>query len=86
MQNVTGVYDELMGSAESINESMINTFTGTDKTARGSVVAKLISRIEKTTDFNKLLKLKIELADLIVDYTTDDVFQVATEIFEKGPI
>jgi hypothetical protein len=79
-------YVELMQSVDSIYESMINALTETDKSSDGKKAAEIIQKIEGSNAAATIIDLKIELATLLVDITTDDVFHVAEDLAAKGPV
>ena len=77
-QNATDTYDTLMNCHGSVAEGLDNVLAG-DKRER---IAKLIMQIESYK--GKDLQGKMELARVIVDSVTDDLWHTAEGIVDEG--
>ncbi len=85
MSDLTTEYDEIMNNPDSVAESLVNSVTDTGQSFYGYQSAKLIQLIEKEGNKITRNKLLLELANHIVDITTDDVTAVAQSLVDKGP-
>ena len=72
-------YNRIISDTNSVTDCLIESISGTHNNRYVMCVAGKIRSINECNDFNSVLELKIELADLIVDKTIQEAMCSAAQ-------